>query len=387
MVKNKRSINGNGTLRLRKNGSFEYRIVFEDEFGERQRKSFYGKNDIECYEKAEFFLKNLEKKKLGIDVDATIPKLLKDKYDVDLKMNYVKEQGYTRNLYTLSIIEKSIIGNIKIVDLTKHEIEIFLITLTRYANNTIVKVYRQIKLAFKIAYNKGIIPKNLIEAEDIRCPKSSKKDKKVVGLTVEEQTRLVEYLMNYKAPKGRNVYVEQIFIALYSGLRMGEINALKIENIDLKNNIIIVKNTVSRDSNYHSFISETPKTKAGVRDVPIVKELKPILEQAIKNYTENPYGLLFYDNIGNKIISTNQVNCFFKRVCEKCNIEVRGQHSLRHTFATRCIEAGISPLVLKNWMGHTDIHITLDTYANVFDKLNMKSVSMLNNYYDELSMA
>ena len=56
-----------------------------------------------------------------------------------------------------------------------------------------------------------------------------------------------------------------------------------------------------------------------------------------------------------------------------------GQHVLRHTFATRCIEAGVAALVLKNWLGHTDIHITLDTYSDVFDRMNLGAISKLED--------
>ena len=62
-----------------------------------------------------------------------------------------------------------------------------------------------------------------------------------------------------------------------------------------------------------------------------------------------------------------------------------GQHALRHTFATRCIEAGVSPLVLKTWLGHTNIHITLDTYADVFARLNLGSVSLLEKHMSQIS--
>ena len=62
-----------------------------------------------------------------------------------------------------------------------------------------------------------------------------------------------------------------------------------------------------------------------------------------------------------------------------------GQHALRHTFATRCIEAGVSPLVLKNWLGHTNIHITLDTYADVFARMNAGVVSLLEQHIEAIS--
>lgn len=80
------------------------------------------------------------------------------------------------------------------------------------------------------------------------------------------------------------------------------------------------------------------------------------------------------------VIATQQVNCYYKRLCRKTNIDVRGQHALRHTFATRCIEAGVPAVVLKNWMGHTNIHITLDTYADVFNRMNNNAMKKVEDY-------
>ncbi len=110
------------------------------------------------------------------------------------------------------------------------------------------------------------------------------------------------------------------------------------------------------------------------------KMLEKYLLEAMKKMKKNPHNLVFYDFNKKSIVSTSQVNCFYRRVCEKADIEYNGQHSLRHTFATRCIEAGIPPVVLKNWLGHKNIHITLDTYADVFDRMNFNAVEKLEDY-------
>lgn len=107
--------------------------------------------------------------------------------------------------------------------------------------------------------------------------------------------------------------------------------------------------------------------------------------QALDAMKENPEGLIFYDHNKDSLAETTQVNCFFKRICQKADIPVTGQHALRHTFATRCIEAGVSPLVLKNWLGHTNIHITLDTYADVFARMNAGVVSLLEQHIEAIS--
>ena len=73
-----------------------------------------------------------------------------------------------------------------------------------------------------------------------------------------------------------------------------------------------------------------------------------------------------------------------KRICEKAGVENLGQHSLRHTFATRCIEAEIPPVTLKNWLGHTNIHITLDVYSDVYDRMTFKSIAKYEILMDKV---
>ena len=118
----------------------------------------------------------------------------------------------------------------------------------------------------------------------------------------------------------------------------------------------------------------------GIREIPMNDLVRPVLEEAIEKAPRNKYGLIFYDTNKKDVIATQQVNCYFKRLCHKANIDVRGQHALRHTFATRCIEAGIPAVVLKEWMGHTNIHITLDTYADVFNRMNNEAIKMFEKY-------
>ena len=219
-----------------------------------------------------------------------------------------------------------------------------------------------------------------MEANDIRRPKSSKKPKDVKGFTQEEQDRFLKALEEFKVPRNRNDYKLQLLIELYSGMRMGEINALKPEHIDFENRLIHVRSTVSRGLEYRTFIKEGAKTDAGVRDIPINKMLEPVLRSSLEQKRRNPLGLVFYDHIKNDLITTSQVNCFFHRICKKAGISKRGQHALRHTFATRCIEAEIPPVVLKTWMGHKDIHMTLDIYADVFDNMNNSAMEKFEGY-------
>ena len=376
----KKRMNGEGTFRYRESGKIEYRISYRNELGGISRKSFTCNDEAECIYKAEEFLVKEEKRQRGIEVDATIPEIVKRRLDSDFQKNYVGEQGYSRNVGTLRIIEKSNIGNIPIAELKELHIDHFLKTLTRYSNSVINKVYQQLKMAFSIALKKGIVQQNLMLLEELRCPRSNKRTKKVRGLTEEEQTIFLDALEIYNVPANRNNYKLQLLIELYSGMRMGEINALKLENIDFDKRIVRVRSTISRGMEYRDFIKDGTKTYTGMRDIPMNKMLEKYLKQAVQQMKKNKYGLVFFDYNKEGLVATTQVNCFYRRLCKKAGIEYNGQHSLRHTFATRCIEAGIPAIVLKSWLGHKNIHMTLDIFADVFNRMNFNAIEKFEDY-------
>ena len=84
----------------------------------------------------------------------------------------------------------------------------------------------------------------------------------------------------------------------------------------------------------------------------------------------------------NQPISTQNVNCSFKRICKSIGIKpTGGQHLLRHTFVTRCIEADIPIDVIMHWVGHKDITTTMNTYADVLKNRSDKSFDKLTDYY------
>ena len=128
-------------------------------------------------------------------------------------------------------------------------------------------------------------------------------------------------------------------------------------------------------------LSETTKTEAGMRSVPITEEIKPLIIECMRFKD----GLLFQTENGN-YINTNQVNMELQRVLKKYDIidkSIIGKvtcHSLRHTYATRCIESGISAKVLQKLLGHTDIRITLNTYCDAFEQFETENLNKVNEY-------
>lgn len=382
--KKKRAQSGQGTFRIKPSGLIEYRITYKDPYGKSCRKSFSCATRQECLDKADAFLSGRHEIKPTLNEDISIVDILKSKYKMDLELNYLSEAGYGRNIEAVKILEKSPIGKVPIRNVQKKHIEMYSGKITNYSNSTIEKIFLMLKTAFDIALDEGVITKNPMRSQTLRRPRSRKPDKKVRALTPEEQKLFIDALENRKPPMGRNDYRLQLFIELYSGMRMGEINALTIDSIDLVNKVVHVTSTISKGVGNNWFLKDGTKTAAGVRDVPISNTLRPYLEEALRRYKRNKQKLIFYDHTTKSVITTSQVNSYYKRVCNSVGIETSGQHSLRHTFATRCIESGIPAVVLKTWLGHTDIHMTIDTYTDVFDAMDRDAIDKLDEHLEKL---
>lgn len=373
-----------GTFRITKSGSIEYRIPYYDAKGTRRVKSFTGKTREECIERAGEFCAKNETKNIVIKRDATIPDIARQKLENDYVKNFCGEAGYDRGLQTLAIIERGELADVPIRKITERMLERYLDSITCYAPSVLRKLFSMVSSAFALAYDRKVIDSNLIVAKGIRCPVSAKGEKDVRAMTEEEQKRFVDALMEHKVPYGRNDYKRQILLELYTGMRMGEINALKPENIDFKRGLIHVEATISRGINSRSYYKKHPKTEPSIRDVPISKRAEPILREALEEMRDNPEGLIFYDFNKDDVIATYQVGSFFQRICRKAKVPCAGQHALRHTFATRCIEAGVPAIVLKRWLGHTNIHITMDRYVDVFERMNSSAIGQFENYIDRV---
>lgn len=370
-----------GYIMYQPNGNLRLQLLYTNETGKHCKKSFIAPTLTECYNRANLFAK----KKLGLlaNGDSTIPEIIEAKSRSDREMNYITNQTYYANLGRAKQISKHVIGQIPVKMVTMEILFDYLSTLSEYSDSTIEFSYRVLFNAFEIAAQEQIIKKNPMKSYEVRRPKSNKGRKKVNALTEEEQALVVNDIITTKVPFGSMSYKLQYLIQLYSGLRMGEVNALKPEDIDFKSNVIHVRNTVIT---YNStvMLSNTTKTYSGIRDVPISKNLKPVLEASLKQMKENPSGTIFYDYKRACVISTTKASAAFRSICKRCKIEVRGSHALRHTFATRCIEAGVPAVVLKTWLGHTDIHVTLDTYADVFERMNNNAVNKLDEHLSKL---
>ena len=373
-----------GCFIVRNNGRIEYKFFYENEYGQKKRKSISGGSREECLRRTEEWLQKHMESIKPLDQRSTITDILHRKYEGDYKANLIGEATLRMKRDLLRIIEKNVIGIIPISMVEIIDIEEFGVSVKHYSNGVLEALYQCLKTAFAIAEEEALISYNPMKSKKVRRPKSDRRERKVNALTSEEQERLINAMNNTEPPYGRNDFRLQLFIEMYSGMRMGEINALKPDDIDFEERVIHVHSIISIGTDGKPFVKEGGKTQNGIRDIPINRKLEPFLHEAVERQLSNKQDLLFCDRYSRQPFYTSQPNSCFRKMCRKANIEPRGQHALRHTFATRCIEAGIPPVVLKKWLGHTDIHVTLDTYTDVFSEMNSEAVNLLDQHLERI---
>ena len=170
-----------------------------------------------------------------------------------------------------------------------------------------------------------------------------------------------------------------ILLSLYAGLRIGEVCALEWEDLDLENRLIHVRKTVSRVSGTvenpigSTLIITQPKTIASFRDIPICSWLIPVIKQLYDTRRSS-----FVASSHAEFVSPRTFDYRYHKLLKTAGIPTINYHALRHTFATRCIEAGIDVKTLSELLGHTDASITLNTYVHSSMERKRNQLEMLH---------
>lgn len=357
--------------------------VGKDENGKVIRKSVTAETQEEVKAKLDELKLSIYTGKFVNANTITFSQLIKQIYDEKLAMNEIQPQTYYRTMETVKLCKE--INDIPVQKIDSTAIKQLLLSKVDYANSTIKKMYIILNQCFKEALKRKIITDNPML--DVRKPKSTKKTKKIRALTLDEQKKLVEVI------RTENVrYAEQMLISMFTGMRMGEINALSVNDLNTNFNFINIDKTISKGEHGEAFVNDTAKTENGNRQIPINETVRPVIEKIISEYKLTDDNVLFHTSAGT-LIATSVVNTEFRRIVNRYNIQdkkVKGDlslHSLRHTYATRCIESGMPPKVLQHLMGHSDIKVTLDTYADVFDNFQSISVEKSDSYLNQVGLA
>lgn len=379
MKKKRRRGNGEGTIfedKKNKRWIGQY-ILGIAEDGKAIRKSVYGKTQKEVINKL-----NEVKYQMNNDIyveknGIKLVKIMEDIREEKLASNTISGGQYARLKWTINKIKNSKLGEMKIQDVTKNDIQEFLNSIKDLSDSYIKKLYEQFVQAYRRAEIKKYITYNPMY--EVIKPKSDKQTKVVEALDINVQKAFTEYLN--KVSIENEPYKNIFLIQMYMGLRIGEVLALSTENIDLENKLLYVKRTLTNDKEFAIILGNKTKTYAGNRTLPIPDFLMPIFEEQIKYSNENLHNLIFTTN--DNYIRTSAINKELKRIFEeelKTSSKNISTHCLRHTYGTRCIEAGMTAVVLQRLMGHKDVTVTLNTYTSVFNKFKEDELKKVNNY-------
>lgn len=352
------------------------------------RKTVYGKSRKEVSEKIRKKLEEVKNNRFVEKTNITLAEIMLETIEDKFSFNKISEASYSRLMNTMKQIENS---NVKIYDMPIRKITIqqlkrFFADQTHYSNSVIAKIYMCVNGAFKTAMKRKYINENPMEIGDIMRPKSDNPDRKVEALTVEGQQKLLDALI---VGEREHPYRNAILLMLYSGMRVGETLALdKDKDIDLENKVIHIRRTLTIDKNSKCILGKSTKTYNSTRTIDITENLEIVLKWILDDWQPNSQNLLFWDAPNNEVISPSEITSYLQRLNQLYGFSERLHcHMLRHTYATRCIEGGMSAVVLQKKLGHKDVTITLNTYTSVFDRYIENQDKRCNDYLSQNKLA
>lgn len=351
-----------------------------DENGKAIRKTIYAKTKQELVKKLNDVMYKKNNMLYIEKTDITLMEIIEKNREEKFEANIIGEGQYLRLKWTENRIKESKIANIPIQKLKGSDIQEFLNSNKNFSDSYIKKMYELINSACKKAIKKKLILENPMD--DVIKPNSNNIAKDIRALTVDEQTKLTDYLKSVRLDEER--YKLCLMLEMYMGLRVGEALALQVSDIDLKNGYIKINKTLTLDVNAHIKMNNRAKTYAGRRKLPIPDIVRNELKEQVKIAKNNRDELLFECN--GEYVRPNSVNSVLKRIFRRqlgLSDKDISTHSLRHTYATRCIEAGMNAVVLQRLMGHTDVKITLNTYTSVFNEFKEDEISKVTKYINK----
>ncbi len=337
----------------RKDGRYEGRYI---KFYNSAGKAVYGYLYSKSYTDLKERLKSCKTEKWGASKGMNIP--LGEWMNTWLSSLGTTRKPTTQRVYK-SHIENHInpaLGAIPLKKLNAEQIQNFVNDLNLSAA-TVKTIFATLKSALISAG--GVAPQVW---SGVKMPKSEKFITRV--LSVEEQKRL-ENALSGDSDIG-------IFLCLYTGLRIGELCALRWEDIHLERAVLTVNGTQARTEKGVEIIS--PKSKSAKREIP----LPPFLLEKIKRLPRT--GEFVISRFG-RPFDIRTYRRHFKHILNKADLPDIKFHALRHTFATRALEVGMDYKTLSEILGHSTVSITLDLYAHSLNEHKKKQMNKLGGIF------
>ena len=373
----------------RKDGRWEGRFIVERKEGGKARyQSVYGKTYLETKEKLHSSKMKQQEKEIAGNPFSTV----EDSFSnillewLSTVKPHLKESSYCRyfNQINKNIIPYFNEKPISEIDTASMQQYISMITTDKnlqqkaLSPKTMHDILSIIRRVFDYAEIREFSLKCNFQSLYIPSPKN-----KLTVFSEQEQKLLISYLTASNQPSDMG-----ILLTLFTGLRIGELCALKWNKIDLKNGFLSVEESMQRIQNYSNkspyktrIIVTNPKSLSSIRTIPlpefILSILKPLCNQ------ENAFLLT---GSSEKFMEPRTLQYKFKKILCYLNIRVLNFHALRHTFATRCVEAGFDVKSLSEILGHASVNVTLNRYVHPSDEIKLQNMKKLEHLFNSNKM-
>lgn len=345
----------------------------------------------------------------GIKADARVL-TVNDCYNLwkDLKRG-IKDSTFKNYLYMYETFVMPTFGKKRVVKILKSDVKRFYNTLKDERHlkiSTMDNIHNVLHQVFQVAVDDNYIRQNPVDhmLKELKVAHGHEIEKKK-ALTLPQQELFLKFMREH--PKYHHWY--PVFcIMLNTGMRVGEATGLRWRDLDFEDGMISVNHTLvyynHRDELGAYFSINTPKTNAGVREIPMNQAIREAFEME-KEYQDlvgikstdriDGYEDFVFVNQYGKVQHQGTLNKAIKRIMRDCNDEVISKegldsdpvllpdfscHILRHTFATRLCEAGINLKVIQDILGHTDVSTTMNIYVDVMKETKKKELAAFDDY-------
>lgn len=375
---------GEGSISQRKDGTWTGRIYLgRDSNGKQKVKAVYGKTEKEVKNRIKEIKTQLIKYDNITLSKVTLSELLTD-WLQNIKKYELKASSYDRVEYTINHNIFPYIGYLQISSIKPNDIQRYINNLTDigYSYSTIKKAYNAINASLRFAVERDYIIKN--PCASVHLPKQKQRPKfDIEFFTDTEVYSITESATSrFKTGNYRYKHGYAIILLLNTGMRVGELLALKWKNVDFVNKQIFITETrsqvIDRTNNNQKYVmvDRSTKTQSSCRYIPInSKSLEALMYFKSLGYS-NPYVMA---NSDTGLITYRNLLRVLENILDSNGINHGSLHTLRHTFATRLFKKGVDIKVISELLGHSDISITYDIYTHVISEQKQKAVNVLDD--------
>lgn len=386
MAKQKRE-NGSGTFTVKPNGMIEFRVMHEG-----QRKSFSGKNETECKRKYREWAKetaqNEVKQKQALS-NITVLEYIQ-RWAKVFKFGKIKDSTYDRLENTIKHqIAPYNIANMKLSSLTDEIVQNFIDEQSLlYSRSTVKKIYEVFNPTLRRAFSEGLILSNVMD--NVSVPNEeffvTHPKKQIEIYTDKEIEILTKAVYEYYFINSRRYrYAPAFILILNTGIRFGEMLALKWNCVNFEKKTIFIAETSSYVQNRNRFnssnrkVSVTTTTKnRQTRYVPLNETaLKALKELKQRQESQNIISEYVISNLDGKMLQGRSVQDVFENICDEIGIGHKGIHALRHTFASKLIRKKVDIGIISELLGHSSVKITYDTYIHFIKEQKIEAIKAI----------